>query len=41
MYNVWMQVGNVYVEFREEEQAANALKNLTGRFYAGNLRQPL
>ncbi|KAM3398056.1 splicing factor U2af small subunit B [Capsicum galapagoense] len=28
-------VGNVYVEFREEEQAANALKNLTGRFYAG------
>ncbi|KAJ8529115.1 hypothetical protein K7X08_035950 [Anisodus acutangulus] len=28
-------VGNVYVQFREEEQAANALKNLTGRFYAG------
>lgn len=33
MYSV--QVGNVYVQFREEEQAANALKNLTGRFYAG------
>lgn len=30
-----VQVGNVYVQFREEEQAANALKNLTGRFYAG------
>ncbi|KAJ8574402.1 hypothetical protein K7X08_026207 [Anisodus acutangulus] len=30
-----MQVGNVYVQFREEEQATNALKNLTGRFYAG------
>lgn len=29
------QVGNVYVQFREEEHAANALKNLTGRFYAG------
>ncbi|XP_031100539.1 splicing factor U2af small subunit B-like [Ipomoea triloba] len=28
-------VGNVYVQFREEEQAANALKNLSGRFYAG------
>lgn len=28
-------VGNVYVQFREEEYAANALKNLTGRFYAG------
>ncbi|XP_026421055.1 splicing factor U2af small subunit A-like [Papaver somniferum] len=28
-------VGNVYVQFREEEDAANALKNLTGRFYAG------
>ncbi|KAK9029265.1 hypothetical protein V6N11_026386 [Hibiscus sabdariffa] len=27
-------VGNVYVQFREEEHAANALKNLTGRFYA-------
>ncbi|KAL2557422.1 Splicing factor U2af small subunit B [Forsythia ovata] len=28
-------VGNVYVQFREEEHAANAVKNLTGRFYAG------
>ncbi|XP_050367339.1 splicing factor U2af small subunit B-like [Argentina anserina] len=28
-------VGNVYVQFSEEEHAANALKNLTGRFYAG------
>ncbi|KAK3005801.1 hypothetical protein RJ639_016267 [Escallonia herrerae] len=28
-------VGNVYVQFREEEHAASALKNLTGRFYAG------
>ncbi|KAL0543701.1 hypothetical protein IC582_018804 [Cucumis melo] len=28
-------VGNVYVQFREEEQAANALHNLNGRFYAG------
>ncbi|XP_031275706.1 splicing factor U2af small subunit B-like [Pistacia vera] len=28
-------VGNVYVQFREEEYAARALKNLTGRFYAG------
>ncbi|KAL2511145.1 Splicing factor U2af small subunit B [Abeliophyllum distichum] len=28
-------VGNVYVQFREEEHAANALKNLTGRYYAG------
>eukprot|EP00252_Welwitschia_mirabilis_P015466 TRINITY_DN33_c1_g4_i2.p1 TRINITY_DN33_c1_g4~~TRINITY_DN33_c1_g4_i2.p1 ORF type:complete len:211 (-),score=33.98 TRINITY_DN33_c1_g4_i2:499-1131(-) len=28
-------VGNVYVQFQEEEQAANALKNLQGRFYAG------
>uniref|UniRef100_A0A0V0GLJ6 Putative ovule protein n=1 Tax=Solanum chacoense TaxID=4108 RepID=A0A0V0GLJ6_SOLCH len=27
-------VGNVYVQFREEEQAAKALKNLTGRLYA-------
>lgn len=37
MHSVYMQVGNVYVQFREEEQAANALKNLTGRFYAGNI----
>ncbi|KAA8518626.1 hypothetical protein F0562_016100 [Nyssa sinensis] len=29
-------VGNVYVQFREEEHAANALQNLTGRFYAGH-----
>ncbi|KAJ0083861.1 hypothetical protein Patl1_30499 [Pistacia atlantica] len=29
-------VGNVYVQFREEEYAARALKNLTGRFYAGH-----
>ncbi|KAF3795395.1 Splicing factor U2af small subunit A [Nymphaea thermarum] len=28
-------VGNVYVQFREEEHAANALQNLAGRFYAG------
>ncbi|KZV47176.1 hypothetical protein F511_05227 [Dorcoceras hygrometricum] len=28
-------VGNVYVQFREEEQAANALNSLTGRYYAG------
>ncbi|KAL4578763.1 hypothetical protein LXL04_014894 [Taraxacum kok-saghyz] len=28
-------VGNVYVQFREEEHAAKALQNLTGRFYAG------
>jgi hypothetical protein len=27
----------VYVQFREEEHAANAVKNLTGRFYAGLL----
>ena len=30
-------MGNVYVQFREEEQAANALHNLNGRFYAGLL----
>ncbi|XP_023638740.1 splicing factor U2af small subunit B isoform X2 [Capsella rubella] len=28
-------VGNVYVQFREEEQAGYALRNLQGRFYAG------
>ncbi|KAG2686484.1 hypothetical protein I3760_09G007500 [Carya illinoinensis] len=28
-------VGNVYVQFREEEDASNALRNLTGRFYSG------
>lgn len=32
---VVLQVGNVYVQFREEEHASNALKNLTGRYYAG------
>ena len=25
----------MYVQFREEEHAANALQNLSGRFYAG------
>lgn len=29
------QVGNVYVQYREEEEAADALRNLSGRFYAG------
>ncbi|KAJ7546322.1 hypothetical protein O6H91_08G035700 [Diphasiastrum complanatum] len=28
-------VGNVYAQFREEEEAAVALRGLTGRFYAG------
>ncbi|GAB2235837.1 hypothetical protein Droror1_Dr00026278 [Drosera rotundifolia] len=28
-------VGNVYVQYREEEHAANAVQNLSGRFYAG------
>lgn len=28
-------VGNVYVQFREEEHAASAVQNLSGRFYAG------
>ncbi|ERN13192.1 hypothetical protein AMTRI_Chr11g93400 [Amborella trichopoda] len=28
-------VGNVYVQFREEEHAANALRALSNRFYAG------
>ncbi|CAI0408118.1 unnamed protein product [Linum tenue] len=28
-------VGNVYVQFREEDHAASALQALTGRFYAG------
>lgn len=32
---LWRQVGNVYAQFREEEHAANAVQNLTGRFYAG------
>jgi hypothetical protein len=30
-----VQVGNVYVLFKEEEQAATALRALQGRFYAG------
>lgn len=25
----------MYVQFREEEHAANVLRNLTGRYYAG------
>ncbi|KAK4281605.1 hypothetical protein QN277_013076 [Acacia crassicarpa] len=28
-------VGNVYVQFKEEDHAANALMNLSGRFYSG------
>ncbi|KAG8057230.1 hypothetical protein GUJ93_ZPchr0002g24464 [Zizania palustris] len=28
-------IGNVYVQFREEDQAAKALQSLTGRFYSG------
>lgn len=28
-------VGNVYVQYKEEDHAANALMNLTGRFYSG------
>ncbi|KAK6936156.1 RNA recognition motif domain [Dillenia turbinata] len=28
-------VGNVYAQYREEEHAAKAVQNLTGRFYAG------
>ncbi|KAK3443829.1 splicing factor U2af small subunit B [Eucalyptus grandis] len=28
-------VGNVYVQFREEEQAQRALQSLSGRYYAG------
>uniref|UniRef100_A0A803P9C6 Uncharacterized protein n=1 Tax=Cannabis sativa TaxID=3483 RepID=A0A803P9C6_CANSA len=34
-YLCLLQVGNVYGQFREEEHAANALRNLTERFYAG------
>lgn len=30
-------VGNVYVRFREQERASNALKDLTGRFFPGRL----
>lgn len=29
-------VGNVYVQFRDEDHAEAAVKNLTGRFYAGS-----
>jgi len=32
---LYEQVGNVYVQYREEEHAAEALRNLSGRFYAG------
>ncbi|KAE9619613.1 hypothetical protein Lal_00038239 [Lupinus albus] len=28
-------VGNVYVQFKEEDHSANAVMNLTGRFYSG------
>lgn len=41
LQNLCFQVGNVYVQFREEEHAANALHNLTGRFYAGLALSPL
>ena len=30
-----VQIGNVYAHFREEDQAAAALRGMTGRFYAG------
>ncbi len=30
-----VQIGNVFVKFREEEYAAAALNALNGRFYAG------
>jgi len=32
--------GNVYVKFRNEEEAEAALKALSGRFYSGRLLQP-
>jgi hypothetical protein len=32
---ICIQVGNVYAQFREEEEAAAALQGMTGRFYAG------
>jgi hypothetical protein len=35
LYGYFVQVGNVYVLFKEEDQAATALRALTGRFYAG------
>ena len=34
------QIGNVYVKFREEEQASAALHSMSGRFYAGNVPGP-
>lgn len=30
-------MGNVYVRFREQERASNALKDLTGRFFPGQI----
>lgn len=39
--SVSSQVGNVYVQFQEEEQAAAALQALSGRFYAGRHLQLL
>ncbi|CAN1834804.1 Splicing factor U2af small subunit A [Linum perenne] len=33
------QVGNAYVQFREEDHAAAALHSLTGRFYADSTRR--
>ena len=39
VFRLSLQVGNVYVNFREEEQAATALRALTGRFYAGACMQ--
>lgn len=32
-----LQVGNVYVKFRDEDDAANILVNLKGRYYDGGL----
>ncbi|KAF9591119.1 hypothetical protein IFM89_002074 [Coptis chinensis] len=32
---VYFRVGNVYVQFREKEHAAKALRNLTRRYHAG------
>ncbi|KAL3580940.1 hypothetical protein D5086_018775 [Populus alba] len=36
----YFEVGNVYVRFREQERASNALQDLTWRLYAGNMRRP-
>nr|TKR66174.1 hypothetical protein D5086_0000314160 [Populus alba] len=33
----YFEVGNVYVRFREQERASNALQDLTWRLYAGRL----